>query len=77
MGSGLMRGDAAWPSPATLIGRQAECGALDRLAQAVRAGRSRALVVRGDLGVGKTALLDYLAGHCARLPGGACRGRPV
>jgi DNA-binding CsgD family transcriptional regulator len=63
-----MRGDAAWPGPATLIGRHAECGALERLAQAVRAGESRALVVRGDMGVGKTALLDYLAG---RSPG--CR----
>jgi len=36
---------------------------LDRLIEAVRAGKSRALVVRGDPGVGKTVLLDYLAGH--------------
>jgi DNA-binding CsgD family transcriptional regulator len=41
---------------------------LDRLAAAVRAGDSRALVVHGEPGVGKTALLDYLAG---RAPG--CR----
>jgi AAA ATPase domain len=34
---------------------------LDRLLDAVRAGESRALVVRGEPGVGKTALLDYLA----------------
>jgi DNA-binding CsgD family transcriptional regulator len=34
---------------------------LDRLSDAVRAGESRALVVRGEPGVGKTALLDYLA----------------
>jgi DNA-binding CsgD family transcriptional regulator len=68
VGSGLTRGDAGWPRPAALVGRQAECGVLDQLAHAVRAGESRALVVRGDLGVGKTALLDYLAG---RAPG--CR----
>jgi DNA-binding CsgD family transcriptional regulator len=36
---------------------------LDRLVEAVRAGESRALVVRGEPGVGKTALLDYLAGN--------------
>jgi DNA-binding CsgD family transcriptional regulator len=33
------------------------------LAAAVRAGESRALVVRGEAGVGKTALLDELAGQ--------------
>src|SRR5215470_14573181 len=46
-----------------LRGRGSECGALDRLIEAVRAGASRVLVVRGESGVGKTALLDYLAGH--------------
>jgi hypothetical protein len=33
---------------------------LDRLVEAARAGESRVLVVRGDPGVGKTALLNYL-----------------
>jgi DNA-binding CsgD family transcriptional regulator len=46
-----------------LRGRGSECGALDRLTDAVRAGASRVLVLRGEPGVGKTALLDYLAGH--------------
>jgi DNA-binding CsgD family transcriptional regulator len=36
---------------------------LGRLVDAVRAGESRVLVVRGEPGVGKTALLDYLAAH--------------
>ena len=44
-----------------LIDRHAERGVLDRLLEAVRAGESRALVVSGEAGVGKTALLDYLA----------------
>ena len=44
-----------------LFGRQAECEILDRLAASARAGRGGALVVRGEPGAGKTALLDYLA----------------
>src|SRR5437588_12970970 len=43
--------------------RRGECDVLDQLAGAVRAGGSRVLVVRGEPGVGKSALLDYLAGH--------------
>jgi AAA ATPase domain len=49
-----------------LTGRSSECGVLDWLVDAVRAGESRALVVAGEPGVGKTALLDYVAGRAAR-----------
>jgi DNA-binding CsgD family transcriptional regulator len=45
---------------AELKGRRRECDELDRLIEAVRAGESRAVVVRGEPGVGKTALLEYL-----------------
>jgi hypothetical protein len=38
---------------------------LDQLLEAVRGGASRALVVRGEAGVGKTALLEYLAGRAS------------
>ena len=48
-----------------LIGRHTECGVLDRLVEAVRAGESRAIVVSGEAGVGKTALLDYVAGQAS------------
>ena len=52
------------PSPAgALRGRRRECDVLDRLLDVVRGGESRALVVRGEPGVGKTALLDYLIEH--------------
>src|SRR6201988_485301 len=44
-----------------LIGRHTECCELDRLVEAVRAGQSRAIVLCGEAGVGKTALLDYVA----------------
>ena len=48
-----------------LIDRHAECDVLGRLVAAVRAGESRALVVHGEPGVGKTALLEYLAGQAS------------
>ncbi|MEU6009683.1 AAA family ATPase [Streptomyces sp. NPDC047453] len=44
-----------------LIGRIGEREAFTELLDTIRAGESRALVVRGDPGVGKSALLDHLA----------------
>ena len=46
-----------------LTDRTSEREVLGRLVEAVRTGESRVLVVRGDPGVGKTALLEYLAGQ--------------
>src|SRR5215470_16528982 len=48
-----------------LTGRLSERDMLGRLVEAVRAGHSRALVVRGDPGVGKTVLLDHLSGQAS------------
>ena len=48
-----------------LLGRQSERSALDLLVSAVRAGESQALVVRGEAGVGKSALLDYVVERAA------------
>jgi AAA ATPase domain len=53
-----------------LTDRRRERGALDRLIDAVRAGESQVLVLRGEPGVGKSVLLDYLtrrAQHCQLL----------
>ncbi|MEY9907204.1 DNA-binding CsgD family transcriptional regulator/tetratricopeptide (TPR) repeat protein [Catenulispora sp. MAP12-49] len=49
------------PAPAQgsdLVGRRAESAALNRLVTELRAGRGGALVVRGEAGIGKTALLE-------------------
>ena len=46
---------------AGLLGRFRECEALDRLLADVRAGHSRALVLRGEAGIGKSTLLAYAA----------------
>jgi DNA-binding CsgD family transcriptional regulator len=43
-----------------LRGRRGECEALDRLVANAREGRSQVLVLRGEAGVGKTALVEYL-----------------
>jgi DNA-binding CsgD family transcriptional regulator len=49
-----------------LLGRRSECAALDELVASVRAGPSRALVLRGEAGAGKSALLEYLVQHASR-----------
>jgi DNA-binding CsgD family transcriptional regulator len=52
------------PGPG-LRGRRSECEVLDGLVEAARGGESRALVVRGEAGVGKTALLEYLSARAS------------
>jgi DNA-binding CsgD family transcriptional regulator len=47
--------------PSWFRGRWRERALLDRLVASVRAGEHRSLVVRGEAGVGKTALLEYVA----------------
>ncbi len=47
--------------PAEFLDRDSEKGELDRLLATVRQGRSAALVLRGEAGIGKTALLRYVA----------------
>lgn len=44
-----------------LRGRRRECEVIDGLLATVRTGESRVLVIRGEAGTGKTALLDHLA----------------
>ena len=48
-----------------LVGRAKEVGALEDVLTAVRDGLSGALVLRGECGSGKTALLDWAAGAAA------------
>src|SRR3954447_8736428 len=43
-----------------LRGRARECALLDDLVSAIGRGESRSLVLRGEAGIGKTALLEYL-----------------
>jgi DNA-binding CsgD family transcriptional regulator len=45
----------------SLLGRLDECAVLDSLIEDVRRGESRSLVLRGEAGIGKTALLKHLA----------------
>ena len=50
-----------------LRGRSSECALLDDLVSAVRRGESRSLVLRGEAGIGKTALLEYLIASASDL----------
>ena len=56
-----MAGEPPEGAPVMLRGRGQQCGVLDGLLSEVRAGCSRALVIRGEPGIGKTALLGYAA----------------
>jgi DNA-binding CsgD family transcriptional regulator/tetratricopeptide (TPR) repeat protein len=60
---GSLAMDRSLPLPGqhmSLRGRANECALLDEFAGAVRRGESRSLVLRGEAGIGKTALLQYL-----------------
>ena len=50
-----------------LRGRESECAQLDDLTAAIRRGESRSLVLRGEAGIGKTALLEHLVTGAADL----------
>jgi DNA-binding NarL/FixJ family response regulator len=48
-----------WSRP--LVGRRVERGRLDAFVAAVRSGQSQALVLRGEAGIGKSALMEHVA----------------
>jgi DNA-binding CsgD family transcriptional regulator len=54
-------GSATTSATGQLVGRRSECEAVDRLLAAAREGHGGVLVVHGEPGVGKTALLEYAA----------------
>jgi len=60
------RGDSA-PGGLVLRGRRDECAVLDMLLDGARHGQSGVVVLRGDAGVGKTALLEYAIESAADL----------
>ena len=51
----------------SLLGRDGECAVLDELVAAIRRGESRSLLLWGEAGIGKSALLDYLIGSASGL----------
>ena len=57
-----------------LLGRAAECAQVDCLLTAARAGTSGTLLIRGDPGIGKTALLRYAAERAGQMTVLTARG---
>ncbi|WP_084512788.1 helix-turn-helix transcriptional regulator [Nocardia mikamii] len=51
--------------PRTLRGRRNECEPLDRLLTEARSGASGVLVLRGEAGIGKTALIEHAVRNAA------------
>src|SRR5215471_21403603 len=51
-----------WPG---LRGRRNECDTLSGLVASAQSGRSQVLVLRGQAGIGKSALLEFLVGRAA------------
>jgi DNA-binding CsgD family transcriptional regulator len=62
--AGRSRGPVA---PTALRGRASECTLLDDLVSAIRRGESRSLVLRGEAGIGKTALLEHMIASASDL----------
>ncbi|WP_448003224.1 AAA family ATPase [Agromyces bauzanensis] len=62
------------PSPPLILGRTDELDRLSALASGARNGRGAALLVRGDPGIGKTALLDEATRELPRLRVVRCDG---
>jgi DNA-binding CsgD family transcriptional regulator len=54
-------------APSGLLGRETECALLDEFASDVHRGESRSLLLRGEAGIGKSALLEYLLATASHL----------
>ena len=63
----MERGLHAPGPPGGLRGRRRECALLDDLVPAIRHGESRSLLLLGEAGVGKTALLEHLVASASGL----------
>lgn len=64
-------------SDVALVGRGVECGLIDEVLHAARGGRSGALVLRGEAGIGKSRLLDYAEVAAPEMTTLRCTGREL
>src|SRR5262245_18616813 len=59
--------EAAPGTASTLLGRAYECALIDEVLAGAMRGESGSLVLRGEPGIGKSALLDYAAEHAEEM----------
>jgi DNA-binding CsgD family transcriptional regulator len=62
-----MAGTEVLQPPVALIGRERECAAIDGVLERALAGEAGVLVVRGEPGIGKSALLEYATGTASEM----------
>jgi DNA-binding CsgD family transcriptional regulator len=62
---GLPRTATPGPTDAVLLGRAEECHRLEQLIADVHRGQSGSLLIRGEAGVGKSALLEHLVARAS------------
>jgi hypothetical protein len=62
-----MPGPGAEQRAVQLLGRERECAAIDRMLADAHGGISATLVLRGEAGIGKSALLGYARQQAASM----------
>ena len=72
-----MKGPGPQLAGLRLLGREPECAAIDALLDDARAGAGGALAVRGEAGIGKSALLDYARRRAAPADDGGPQAAPM
>src|SRR5215210_6096344 len=60
-----------------ILGREEECARVEELLETAGGGRSAALLLRGDAGIGKTALCDFAVSRAAPVLVLRARGVPA
>jgi DNA-binding winged helix-turn-helix (wHTH) protein/tetratricopeptide (TPR) repeat protein len=76
-GIGPIFAPAPAPATSTVVGRETEIARLDSWLESARAGRRQMVFVHGEIGIGKTTLLEAFLAHCAATGSRIARGQCI